>query len=81
MSEPSQTPPENKILAVVNTLRLGTWSLLTLFVAALLSITVLGPFLLGNPAIAGDARLLFGLLLASVFVGTLVSVVAEVVLY
>lgn len=81
MSESSQTPPENKFLAVVNALRLGTWSLLTLIITALLVITVIGPFVLGNPAIAGDAPLLFGLLLASMLVGTLGFVVAEVLLY
>jgi hypothetical protein len=81
MSNSSQTPPENKIAKVVDALRIGTWSLLTVFVAALVTVTVVGPFLLGNPAVAGDAPILFGLLLGGLFVGTLGFVVAEVLLY
>jgi hypothetical protein len=81
MSEPTQTPPENKIAKAVDVLRIGTWSLLTLVVAAILTITVVGPFVLGNPALAGDAPSSFGVLLASLFVGTLGFVVAEALLY
>lgn len=80
-SQPSQTPPENKILQAINVLRLVTWSLFTLFVAALLAITVVGPFVLGNSALAGEMPVLFGFLLGGLFVGTLVAVVAEVLLY
>ncbi|SEP24049.1 hypothetical protein SAMN04487948_12550 [Halogranum amylolyticum] len=81
MSEPSQTPPENKIAKAVDVLRVGTWSLLTLVVAALLVIPVVGPYLLGNPAVAGGAPLLFGVLLGGLFAATLCAVVAEVLLY
>jgi hypothetical protein len=80
MSDTSN-PPENKVAKVVDALRLGTWSLFTLFVAALLVVTVVGPFVLGNPAVAGDAPLLFGLLLGGLAVGTLGFVVAETLLY
>lgn len=80
-SDSSQTPPEEKILKVINALRLGTWSLFTLVVAALLVVPVLGPYALGNPAVAGDAPTVFGVLLGSLFVGVVVAVVAEIVLY
>lgn len=75
------TPPENTIANAVDTLRIGTWSLFTLFVAALLVVTVVGPFLLGNPVLAGDAPTLFGVLLGGLFVGTVGFVVAEILLY
>lgn len=80
-SKSSQTPPENKIAKAVDVLRLLTWSLFTLFVAALVVIPVVGPYILGNPVLAGEMPVLFGILLGGLFVGTLVAVVAEVLLY
>lgn len=75
----SETPLENKIAKIVTLLRIGTWTLFTLFVAAILAITVLGPFLLGNPAVAGGARIQFGLLLFGLLGGTVVAVFSELV--
>ncbi|EJN57102.1 hypothetical protein [Halogranum rubrum] len=77
----SQTPPENKIAKAVDALRLVTWSLFTLFVAALVVVPVVGPYVLGNPVLAGEMPVLFGILLGGLFVGTLVAVVLEVFLY
>lgn len=73
----NEAPPENKIAKAVDILRLGTWSLFTLFVAALLSVTVVGPFLLGHLPVVEDESILFGALLFALFGGTGGLVVAE----
>jgi hypothetical protein len=64
----------------VRLLRIGAWTALTLFVVALLAVTVVGPFLLGNPAVTGGRPLLFGILLLSLVAGTAVFVVTTLAL-
>ncbi|SDN19144.1 hypothetical protein SAMN04487949_3608 [Halogranum gelatinilyticum] len=72
--------PAAKIVRAVRLLRIGAWTALALFVVALLAVTVVGPFLLGNPAVTGGRPRLFGGLLLSLVAGTAVFVVATLAL-
>lgn len=72
--------PVNKMAKAVRLLRIGTWSVFTLVVAALLTVTVVGPFLLGNPAVTGGRPMLFGALLLLLLVGTVGFVAVSVAL-
>lgn len=69
-----------KLVRAVRLLRLGTWTVFGLVVTALLAVTVVGPFLLGNPAVTGGRPALFGGLLLSLAVGTVAFVAAAVLL-
>lgn len=69
-----------KVVRALRLLRIGTWSVFTLVVGALLTVTVVGPYLLGNPAVTGGQPLLFGGLLLALVVGTVGFATVTVVL-
>lgn len=73
-------PVESREMRALRLLRIGTWSVLTLVVTALLTVTVVGPYLLGNPTVTGGQPVLFGGFLLALVVGTVGFVTVSVVL-